>query len=81
MEYTLEVSRLFDHQCGGPVQGRPGHQERERGEPVVEALGVVEGLFFGLDVIEVGKPLQVCPEMGRRQRMLETAPPELLGLI
>ena len=51
------------------------------GDPVVEPLDVVEGLLFGLHVVEIGKPLQVCPEVVRRQGTLETAPPDLPGLI
>ena len=41
----------------------------------------VEGFFLVLGAVEIGKSLQVCAEMGRREVSVETAPPELLGLI
>ena len=81
VEDTFEIARLFDHQCGGPVQGWPGHQEGQGADRAAGLLDVVKGLFFGFDVVEIGKSLQIRAEMGRRQGTLETVPPELLCLI
>ena len=81
IEDSFEVRRLFDRQCGGPVQGRPIYQEGQGAHRAAGLLDVVEGLFLGVDVVEIGKFPQIRPEMGRRQGTLETGPSEYLGLI
>ena len=81
VEDAFEVRRLFDRQCGGPVQGRPIYQEGQGAHRAAGLLDVVEGLFLGFHVVEIGKFPQIRPEMGRRQGTLETVPPEGLGLI
>ena len=81
VEDAFEVCRLFDYQRGGPVQGRPIYQEGQGAHRAAGLLDVVEGLFLGFHVVEIGKFPQIRPEMGRRQGTLETGPPERLGLI
>ena len=81
VEDAFEVCRLFDRQRGGPVQGRPIYQEELGAHRAAGLLDVVEGLFLGFHVVEIGELLQIRPEMGRRQGTLETGPSERLGLL
>jgi hypothetical protein len=44
-------------------------------------LGIVERLLLGFDIIKIREPLQICPEMGRRQGALKTPPPSGLRIL
>ena len=44
-------------------------------------MGVVEGLFLGLDVVEIRQSLQIGPEMGGRRRAFKAPPPRGLRIV
>ena len=82
VEDAFEVCRLFDSPARRPCPGPANLSGRTRRSiGAAGPLDVVEGLFLGFHVVEIGKFPQIRPEMGRRQGTLETGPPERLGLI
>lgn len=55
---TVQIPGMLDHQPGGPIQGWPGHQERQRSQATTVTLGMCKGLLFGLYIVEVRKLLR-----------------------
>ena len=60
---AVQFVGALQHQVRGAVQRRPRDQKGQSLKQVAEPFSVVECFVLRLDVVEIGKPLEICPKV------------------